>query len=106
MPKQIQSDELDSVLRVVASFRSGVAFEKIAEALEPRLSRRTLQRRLARLVSQKRLLLNFALGTGQISKRSVQGRAQLGGCRERLEGSPHQARAHFVSNFVQTGVKW
>ena len=69
MPKQIQSDELDSVLRVVASFRSGVAFEKIAEALEPRLSRRTLQRRLARLVSQKRLLLNFALGTGQISKR-------------------------------------
>lgn len=57
MPKQIQSDELDSVLRVVASFRSGVAFEKIAEVLEPRLSRRTLQRRLARLVSQKRLLL-------------------------------------------------
>jgi Fic/DOC family len=68
MPKQIQAGELDPVLSLVAGFPAGVAFEEIAKSLEPRLPRRTLQRRLALLVQQKHLLLE---GRGRGSRYRV-----------------------------------
>ena len=55
MPKRISQNELDVVLQAVAGFSEGAGIEKIRTALDGRVPRRTLQRRLALLVEQKRL---------------------------------------------------
>jgi Fic family protein len=55
MPKQIPESELADILRAVAQFPEGSAIEDIGGALQRKLPRRTLQRRLAALVEQKRL---------------------------------------------------
>lgn len=55
MPKQISQSELDMILDVVAQFPQGGSTEDISDAMETKLPRRTLQRRLALLVKQKRL---------------------------------------------------
>ena len=55
MPKRISQNELDAVLQAVAGFSEGAGIEKIRTALDGRVPRRTLQRRLALLVEQKRL---------------------------------------------------
>lgn len=56
MPRQIPQDELDAVLAAVARFPEGATLEEISSTLEIQVPRRTLQRRLAKLVAQKRLL--------------------------------------------------
>lgn len=53
MPKPVSKAELDAVLQAVASFAEGAAVEDLAAVLP--LPRRTLQRRLARLVQDGRL---------------------------------------------------
>ena len=60
MPKQIPTDELDSLFRVVALFSDGAGFDEITGQLPLTTPRRTLQRRLASLVAQKRLVLEGA----------------------------------------------
>lgn len=55
MPKHISQDELDTVLRAVAGYPEGARLEEISAALGGEVPRRTLQRRLALLVAQKRL---------------------------------------------------
>ncbi|MCK5232075.1 MAG: Fic family protein, partial [Desulfobulbaceae bacterium] len=55
MPKRISQNELDAVLQAVAGFSEGAGIEEIGTALDGRVPRRTLQRRLALLVEQKRL---------------------------------------------------
>lgn len=55
MPKRVTSRELDPILRAADRFPLGGSIEDIGEALEFRLPRRTLQRRLALLVERKRL---------------------------------------------------
>ncbi len=55
MPKQIPQHELDTVQEAVARFPESAAIEDISGALAIKMSRRTLQRRLALLVKQKRL---------------------------------------------------
>ncbi len=55
MPKKISQAELDTVLQAVAGFPKGGAVEEIRGALNTCLPRRTLQRRLARLVKQNQL---------------------------------------------------
>jgi len=55
MPKRISQNELDAVLQAVADFSEGAGIEEIRTALDGRIPRRTLQRRLALLVEQKRL---------------------------------------------------
>lgn len=55
MPKLVPQAKLDAVLQAVARFPEGGAIEDIGEVLEVKLPRRTLQRRLALLVEQKRL---------------------------------------------------
>ena len=57
MPKQVPQDELDALIRAVADFQDGGALVDIANALEIELPRRTLQRRLALLVEEKRLVV-------------------------------------------------
>ncbi len=55
MPKRIPQNELDVIIEAVAGFPEGAGIEKISTALENRLPRRTLQRRLALLVEQERI---------------------------------------------------
>ncbi|WP_319549446.1 Fic family protein [Desulfogranum marinum] len=56
MPKQISQDELENIVKVVATFPGGAGIETIYSTLEGKIPRRTLQRRLALLVEQKRLI--------------------------------------------------
>ncbi len=65
MPKQIPSDELDAVLSAAAQFPGGGSIEDITGALPITLPHRTLQRRLAWLVAEKRLI---AEGRGRASR--------------------------------------
>ena len=53
MPKQITEDEFNDVIRTVARFPEGVSIDGIAGALEAPMPRRTLQRRIAFIVSQE-----------------------------------------------------
>lgn len=52
MPKLISQDDLNAVLEAVARFPGGGAVDEISAVLEHALPRRTLQRRLAGLVSE------------------------------------------------------
>ena len=56
MARQIPRTELDAILEIVGRFPNGAPFEDIAKQIAT-LPRRTLQRRLARLVEEKRLIL-------------------------------------------------
>ena len=56
MPKRIPEQELDAILTVVAAHPESVRVRAIREGLRYELPPRTLQRRLALLVEQKRLI--------------------------------------------------
>ncbi|MFV0437836.1 MAG: Fic family protein [Desulfopila sp.] len=56
MPKQISQNDLERIVEVVGVFPHGAGIEAIYSALDGRVSRRTLQRRLALLVEKKRLI--------------------------------------------------
>jgi len=56
MPKQIPEQELNDILAIVAAYSDGVQVRVIREGLAYKLPPRRLQRRLALLVEQKRLL--------------------------------------------------
>jgi Fic/DOC family len=62
MPKTIDPNELSRLRELVGLFPDGVGIEPLLRALRPKLSRRTLQRRLAQLVADKRLAQH---GTGR-----------------------------------------
>ncbi|MDB4543049.1 Fic family protein [bacterium] len=57
MPKQVSEEELEAIRRAVGGFPEGASIDEISDAIEPRIHRRTLQRRLAVLVERKQLLL-------------------------------------------------
>ena len=61
MPKQVPEAELTNILKAVADFPRSVSLEEIAGKLPQPMARRTLQRRLAQLVTEKRLM---ALSSG------------------------------------------
>ncbi len=56
MPKRIPEQELNAILTVVAAYSEGVPVRTIREGLPYELPPRMLQRRLALLVEQKRLV--------------------------------------------------
>jgi hypothetical protein len=56
MPKRVSSNEFDAVLNAAARFPGGGSIEEISGALPLALPHRTLQRRLARLVADQRLI--------------------------------------------------
>ena len=68
MPKQISTEEFDTLLQVISGFPSGVSLREINTRLKIRLPLRTLQRRLASLVSQGRLHI---LGQGRSSRYQI-----------------------------------
>lgn len=57
MPKRISPNELNVIIEAVAAFPDGAGIEEIQRALDGKVPRRTLQRRLALLVEQKRLII-------------------------------------------------
>lgn len=56
MPKEIAATEYEPIVAVVARFAEGGSTNDIGEALGATIGRRTLQRRLAELVAEGRLL--------------------------------------------------
>ncbi len=55
MPKQISTDELNAIVEAVAKLPNGGSVDEIRHQYKPVLPHRTLQRRLARLVAERRL---------------------------------------------------
>src|SRR3990172_2296466 len=65
MPKQVPGHDLQAVLAAVAGFPEGASVVEIRRALSQKLPHRTLQRRLALLVKQKKLIVE---GRGRASR--------------------------------------
>lgn len=57
MPKKIPQNELYTILETVSQFPEGASVKNLGEALDKKMPRRTLQRRLAYLVDQERLAI-------------------------------------------------
>lgn len=55
MPKQVSEKDLEAILTAVARFPEGASVEDIRAIMDPKLPRRTLQRRLALLIKHRRL---------------------------------------------------
>lgn len=68
MPKNIPETELNAVVVAVGRIPSGASIDEVGEALDIALPRRTLQRRLARLVDHGRLV---RLGQGPATRYGV-----------------------------------
>jgi len=78
VPKKVSQNELDAILQVVPRFPKGGSIEQISRVLEVKPPRRTLQRRLALLVQQKRLTVE---GRGRGSRYrlpTITGEAHIG----------------------------
>src|SRR3989338_3977355 len=56
MPKVVAPQELDQIAELIVQYPDGIGMESLAQALGTGVSRRTLQRRLATLIKQKRIL--------------------------------------------------
>lgn len=65
MPKRIPQDELAKIIQAIAGFSKEAGLAEISDALGGGVPRRTLQRRLALLVEQKRLKVT---GRGRASR--------------------------------------
>lgn len=55
MPKSILPQELDRLVELISIHRKGIGIEALLQAIDENMSRRTLQRRLALLISQDRI---------------------------------------------------
>lgn len=78
MPKSVPQSELDAICEAVARLPGGAAIEDIRGMLDQVMPRRTLQRRLARLIRQGRLVSE---GAGR-------------GCRYRLPAVAEEGRTY------------
>ncbi|MFA6969885.1 MAG: Fic family protein [Gallionella sp.] len=56
MPKVVLPHELDQIVELIAHHPNGIGVDRLAQALGAGMPRRTLQRRLAALVEQQRIL--------------------------------------------------
>lgn len=55
MPKSILPQELDRLVELISIHRKGIGIDALLQAIDENISRRTLQRRLALLISQDRI---------------------------------------------------
>lgn len=70
MPKRISPTELAAIIKTVAGFPAGISIDELHGALTGSVARRTLQRHLAMLVGQKRLVIE---GRGRASRYRLPG---------------------------------
>ena len=71
MPKQIPGTEMEAILQMLGRFQNGAAIADLCKSSDIELPRRTLQRRLARLVEDGRLERS---GAGPAARYHVPGR--------------------------------
>ncbi|WP_197488565.1 hypothetical protein [Methylomonas koyamae] len=78
MPKIVPSEELDRIEKLIAQYPEGIGAKDIAEQLDFEIKGRTLQRRLATLIAEQRIVSE---GDGRALKykitRASQGRGVL-----------------------------
>jgi hypothetical protein len=87
MPKRISQNELDKILQVVAGFPEGASLGEISEVLGGIVPRRTLQRHLALLVEQNRIIIE---GRARASRyRLPKTTVELAGTLFALKGGMH-----------------
>ncbi len=74
MPKVVSPQQLDQVADLIRQYPNGIGVKEFAQALGTGLPRRTLQRRLARLIEQKQIVsdgvgraLKYRAGTGDMT---------------------------------------
>ena len=91
MPRQVPEEELEAVVQAVAGFGTGVSIDDIAASLPIDMPRRTLQRRVATLVEQGRLVKEGRAravryqAPGNDDREAAAGNAERGGFRDALE---------------------
>ena len=109
MPKLIATGELDALLRAVAGFPQGASIEDIGGAPGIKLPKRTLQRRLALLVSQKRLTIE---GRGRGSRyrlAPIIGTARVVKARDSVEAGeiyvPISAEAETIRQAIRAPIQ-
>jgi len=81
MPKSIPESELNTIFEIVSDFPDGISIEGVNDALGSALPRRTLQRRLALLVEQNRLMVTgqgrgcrYLVFSSDVVRRSLSGK--------------------------------
>lgn len=82
MPKQVSQEVLEGVFAAVGRVAKPASLDEIAKAIALKLSRRTLQRRLAQLVDQGRLTVR---GRGRGSRYSCNVTVKITGVQAKLE---------------------
>ncbi len=103
MPKQISTNELNAIVDAVAKLPNGASVDEIRHQYKPTLPRRTLQRRLTRLVEERRLTRK---GRGpstryHLHKNDVHIRPPTG--KLKLEAHPAHAEAYVpISNEAES----
>jgi len=98
MPKKISQNDLDSIVKTVSSFPNGGGLEEVHAALEGKVPRRTLQRRLALLVEQKRLVVQ---GRARASRYHLP--VMTGGTQQRQKSQKEAARGEVSIPLSQKG---
>src|SRR6266849_4406546 len=78
MPRQVSQNEIEVIMRAVARFPDGGSVEDIRGALSIALPRRTLQRRLAMLVEQQRLIVEGRTRGSRYRLPIITGEAHIG----------------------------
>jgi len=68
MPKTVPTEELDRVEKLIAQYPEGIGVKDIAQQLDFEIKGRTLQRRLATLVAERRI---FSKGEGRALKYKI-----------------------------------
>lgn len=68
MPKTVPTEELDRVEKLIAQYPDGIGVKDIAQQLDFEIKGRTLQRRLATLVAERRI---FSKGEGRALKYKI-----------------------------------
>jgi hypothetical protein len=85
MPRQVSQNEIEVILRAVARFPEGGSIEDIRGALSIAFLRRTLQRRLAMLVEQQRLIVEGRTRGSRYRLPIITGEAHIGEASDSIE---------------------
>ena len=92
MPKRISADELQTVLDAVSDVAHGASIQDLVDDTALELPRRTLQRRLAQLVADGRMVrtgagrgIRYRLATGDVTVEPVTGRLRFTGLAPEVE---------------------
>ena len=107
MPKQVSEEELEAIRRAVGGFPEGASIDEISDAIEPKIHRRTLQRRLAVLVERKQLLLEGG-GRGsryRVPPENADVNIEVGGAQLGLTSGPPEVEIYISISEIGAEIK-